>query len=253
MIDIHSHILFGIDDGSKDIENSVNMAREAQKNGITHICCTPHYLEPEYISNYIDNEKRLEALKERLKEENIDVELRLGNEIFVTENTLEDLKEKRAINLNESKYVLVEFPMVNELKCAEKIVDRLILKGYKVIIAHPERYKYVQDNPDYIIPYLNKGVIFQSNVGSVIGMYGEGSRVCINTLLKREMIQVLATDTHKTNSVYYKLDKISSKLKEKITEDYFKELTLTNPLNILNDDDNLIIRKYKKKKRFIFF
>lgn len=252
MIDIHSHILYGIDDGSKDIENSVNMAREAEASGITHICCTPHYLEPEYTSNWVDNEKRLEALKKRLKEEKIDVELRLGNEIFVTENTLEDLKEKRAIKLNESKYVLVEFPMVNELKCAEKIIDRLILKGYKVIIAHPERYKYVQNNPDYIIPYLDKGVIFQSNVGSVIGMYGEGARECINVLLKREMIQVLATDTHKTNSVYYKLDRISSKLKEKITEEYFEELTLTNPLNILNDED-LIVRKYKKKKRFIFF
>lgn len=252
MIDIHSHILYGIDDGSKDIENSVNMAKEAEKNGITHICCTPHYLEPEYTSNWKDNEKRLEALKKRLKEENIDVELRLGNEIFVTENTVEDLKEQRAIKLNESRYVLVEFPMVNELKCAEKIIDKLILKGYKVIIAHPERYKYVQANPDYIIPYLDKGVIFQSNVGSIIGMYGEGARVCLNTLLKREMIQVLATDTHKTNSVYYKLDKISSKLKEKITEEYFEELTLNNPLKILNDEE-FQVRKYKKKKRFIFF
>ena len=252
MIDIHSHILYGIDDGSKDIENSVNMAREAEKNGITHICCTPHYLEPEYISNYIDNEKRLDELKKRLKEENIDVELRLGNEIFITENTLEDLKEKRAINLNDTKYVLVEFPMVNELKCGEKIIDSLILKGFKVIIAHPERYKYVQENPDYIIPYLDKGVIFQSNVGSIIGMYGEGARVCLNSLLKRNMIQVLATDAHKTNSVYYKLDRISSKLKEKITEDYFEELTVLNPQKILNDE-KIVVRKYKKKKRFIFF
>lgn len=142
--------------------------------------------------------------------------------------------------------------MVNELKCAKKIIDTLILNGYKIIIAHPERYKYIQDNPDYMIPYLDKGVIFQGNMGSVLGMYGEGARVCINTLLKREMIQVLATDAHKTNSVYYKLDKISSKLKEKVTEEYFEELTLLNPQNILNDE-NLIVRKYKKKKRFIFF
>lgn len=252
MIDIHSHILYDIDDGSNDLETSVNMAKEAEKNGITHICCTPHYLEPEYISNWKENEIRLEKLKKRLKEENIDLELRLGNEIFITENTLENLKIGNAISLNESKYVLVEFPMVNELKCAEKIIDKLILHGNKVILAHPERYKYVQEDLEYLDKYIQKGVILQSNIGSVIGMYGESARICINELLKKEMIQILATDAHKTNSVYYKLDKISLKIKEKIAIDYYNELTLYNPQNILNDE-NIIVRKYKKKKRFIFF
>ena len=142
--------------------------------------------------------------------------------------------------------------MVTELKCAERIIDNLILRGHKVVLAHPERYKYVQANPDYIIPYLEKGVILQSNIGSVLGMYGDGARECINVLLKREMIQVLATDAHKTNSVYSKLDRMMSKMREKISEEYLEELTLINPLNILNDED-LVIRKYKKKKRFLFF
>ena len=252
MVDIHSHILYGIDDGSKNIEDSVNMVREAKKNGITHICCTPHYLEPNFISNYNDNFKRLNELKNRLKQENITMKLSLGNEIFITENTLEDLNEKKAINLNNSKYILVEFPMVNELKFAEKIIDNLIDMDYKIIVAHPERYTYVQKNQDYIIPYLNKGIIFQSNVGSIIGMYGEGAKNCLNDLLKRQMVQVLATDTHKTNSTYYKLDILTSKIKEKIPQDYFEELTIINPNKILNND-NVIVRKYKNKKRFIFF
>lgn len=252
MIDLHSHILYGVDDGSKELENSVLMAKEAFEGGYTHICCTPHFLEPDFVSNWEENEKRLEILKKRLKEENIDIELRLGNEIFLTENTIEDLKKNKALKLNESKYILVEFPMVNQLKCCETIIDRLILMGFKVIIAHPERYKYVQDNPDYLIPYLEKGVIFQSNIGSVIGMYGEGARVCINTLLKRNMIQALSTDAHRVNSVYKKIDRISNKMKEKISEDYFEELTVINPQKILNDED-IEIRKYKKKKKFIFF
>lgn len=252
MIDIHSHILYGIDDGSQELENSVKMAKEAYEGGFTHICCTPHYLEPDYISSWQENEKRLEILKQRLKEEKIDIELRLGNEIFISENTVENITEHITLKLNESRYVLIEFPMVNELKCSEKIIDRLLLKGLKVVIAHPERYKYVQTNCDYLIPYLEKGVIFQSNFGSIVGMYGDGARVCINELLKREMIQVLATDTHKTNSVYYKIGKYIMKLKEKISEEYLEELTLTNPLRILNDED-FEIRKFKKKKRFIFF
>lgn len=252
MIDLHSHILYGVDDGSKELENSVMMAKEAFEGGYTHICCTPHFLEPDFVSDWEDNEKRLEILKKRLKEENIDIELRLGNEIFLTENTIEDLQKNKALKLNESKYILVEFPMVNQLKCCEKIIDRLILMGYKVIIAHPERYKYVQENPDYLIPYLEKGVICQSNIGSVIGMYGEGARICINTLLKRNMIQALSTDAHRANSVYKKIEKISNKMKEKISEDYFEELTLINPQKILNDED-IEIRKYKKKKKFLFF
>lgn len=252
MIDIHSHILYGIDDGSRELENSVKMAKEAYDGGFTHICCTPHYLEPDYISSWQENEKRLEVLKQRLKEEKIDIELRLGNEIFINENTVYNITEHISLKLNESKYVLIEFPMVNELKCCDKIVDKLLLKGFKVIIAHPERYKYVQLNTDYLIPYLEKGVIFQSNFGSIMGMYGDGARFCINELLKRNMIQVLATDAHKTNSVYYKIDKYIEKIKEKISEEYLEELTLTNPLKILNDED-FEIRKFKKKKRFIFF
>lgn len=252
LIDLHSHILYGIDDGSKELENSVVMAREASESGITHICCTPHYLEPNFISNWEENEKRLEILQSRLKEENIDLELRLGNEIFITENTIDDITQNRALKLNESRYVLVEFPMVNELKCCDKIIDKLILMGLKVIIAHPERYKYVQENPDYLIPYLEKGVIFQSNIGSIIGMYGESAKQCINTLLKRNMIQALSTDAHKSNSVYKKIEKISEKMKEKISKEYFEELTLINPQKILNDED-IEIRKFKKKKKFIFF
>ena len=252
MIDIHSHILYGIDDGSKDIENSVNMAREAEKNGITHICCTPHYLEPEYTSNFDSNVKRIEKLNLRLKEENIDVELRLGNEIFLTENTVNDLSDNKCISLNDSKYVLVEFPMNSELKCADNFIEDLQNDGYKVIIAHPERYRYVQENPEYLIPYLNKGVYFQSNIGSIIGMYGESARICINELLKKNLIQVLATDAHKSNSVYFKLDKMIAKLSEKISKEYLEELTLLNPQFILNDEE-IIVREFKRKKKFLFF
>lgn len=252
MIDIHSHILYGVDDGSKDIETSVKMAKEAYEKGFTHICCTPHYLEPDYISSWQENEKKLEILNQRLKEEKIDIELRLGNEIFINENTIDNITNHSALKLNESKYVLVEFPMINELKCSDKIIDKLILKGFKVIIAHPERYKYVQQNSDYLIPYLEKGVIFQSNFGSIMGMYGDDARLCMNDLLKRNMIQILATDSHKANSVYYKIDKYIEKIGEKISKEYLEELVLTNPLKILNNED-FEIRKFKKKKRFIFF
>ena len=83
-------------------------------------------------------------------------------------------------------------------------------------------------------------------------MYGDGARICINTLLKRNMIQALSSDAHRVNSVYKKINRISSKMKEKISEDYFEELTVINPQRILNDED-VEIRKYKKKKKFLFF
>lgn len=252
MIDIHSHILFGVDDGSQTIENSIKMAKEAADNGYTHICCTPHFLEPEYISNWNDNEKRLDEFKEKLSAAGINIELRLGNEIFISESTLADYKEGKCISLNESKYVLVELPLINELRCGSSIIDQLILNGKKVILAHPERYKYVQNNLKFVEKMIEKGVIIQCNVGSVAGMYGEGARKCFNELLKREMVHILASDAHKTKSVYYKVDRYIEKIKEKVSPDYLEEMILTNPTYVLNDQ-KFEVREYKKKKRFLFF
>ena len=93
MIDLHCHIIFGTDDGAKELENSINILREAYEAGFTKICCTPHYIVPQYVKTKSENLEKLNIIKEKLKEENIDIELYLGNEIYVTNNMKELIEE----------------------------------------------------------------------------------------------------------------------------------------------------------------
>ena len=112
MIDIHSHIMYGIDDGSKNIETSLEILKDAYNNGVTDIFLTPHYVEDSrYNTNNNDKEEILNTLKEKLKEENVNINLYIGNEIFINENISKYIDNKEIASLNNSNYLLIELPM----------------------------------------------------------------------------------------------------------------------------------------------
>ena len=138
MIDIHSHLLYGVDDGAKTIDESVDIIRNLYKNGITDIILTPHYIEySSYNSNKKSNLEKLDSLKKKLKEEGINVNLYLGNEIYINNNILSLLKKGEISSLNDSKYLLIELPMSGKYDNYVEIFKELIENGYKVILAHP--------------------------------------------------------------------------------------------------------------------
>lgn len=238
-IDIHSHILYGIDDGSKSIEESINIIKEHIKMGFTDIVVTPHYIEnSKYETNNIDKENILKTLKQELKKQNININLYLGNEVFVNNNLEELLKKKEIATINNSKYLLIEFPMNEKPKDINNIIYELKIKGIIPIIAHPERYDYVEKNPNLVLEWIEEGALLQSNYGSIIGVYGSGPQKTIKKLLKKDLIEFLATDIHyPNNKIYLNMDKIRKKLKKLITEERFIELTNTNPKNIIENKE----------------
>ena len=238
-IDIHSHILYGIDDGSKSIEESINIIKEHIKMGFTDIVVTPHYIEnSKYETNNIDKENILKTLKQELKKQNININLYLGNEVFVNNNLEELLKKKEISTINNSKYLLIEFPMNEKPKDINNIIYELKIKGIIPIIAHPERYDYVEKNPNLVLEWIEEGALLQSNYGSIIGVYGSGPQKTIKKLLKKDLIEFLATDIHyPNNKIYLNMDKIRKKLKKLITEERFIELTNTNPKKIIENKE----------------
>ena len=238
-IDIHSHILYGIDDGSKSIEESINIIKEHIKMGFTDIMVTPHYIEnSKYETNNIDKENILKTLKQELKKQNININLYLGNEVFVNNNLEELLKKKEIATINNSKYLLIEFPMNEKPKDINNIIYELKIKGIIPIIAHPERYDYVKKNPNLVLEWIEEGALLQSNYGSIIGVYGSGPQKTIKKLLKKDLIEFLATDIHyPNNKIYLNMDKIRKKLKKLITEERFIELTNTNPKKIIENKE----------------
>lgn len=238
-IDIHSHILYGIDDGSKSIEESINIIKEHIKMGFTDIVVTPHYIEnSKYETNNIDKENILKTLKQELKKQNININLYLGNEVFVNNNLEELLKKKEIATINNSKYLLIEFPMNEKPKDINNIIYELKIKGIIPIIAHPERYDYVEKNPNLVLEWIEEGALLQSNYGSIIGVYGSGPQKTIKKLLKKDLIEFLATDIHyPNNKIYLNMDKIRKKIKKLITEERFIELTNTNPKKIIENKE----------------
>lgn len=225
MIDLHCHLIYDTDDGAYDIDNSINMIKEAVNAGFNKICCTPHFMEPQYIKNKEENLEKIELIKKRLKEENINIELFLGNEIYITDNISELINIGKVSTIADTKFVLIEFPMNFKSIICENEIDNLISNGYEIILAHPERYSYVQKDIEYLDKFIERGVYLQGNYESLLGKYGHNTKKILIKLLKQKKIDLLCTDNHKENSTYTKMDKIVKVLKKYVKDDYFKEIT----------------------------
>lgn len=237
-IDIHSHILYGIDDGSKTIEESIEIIKQHIEMGFNEIVVTPHYIEnSDYITNNENKNKILKELEKEIKNQNLDIKLYLGNEVFINNNIEELLKNNEISTINDSNYLLIELPLHNKIKNATDIIYELKIKGITPIIAHPERYEFVQKNPDSVLELIEEGAILQANYGSIVGVYGEHAKKTIKKLLKKNTISILATDIHfPNNEIYKNIETIKKKLNKIIGEEKLKELMIANPKKIINNE-----------------
>ena len=235
MIDIHTHILPNIDDGARSIEETFNLIKEAKSVGFEAIVSTSHYMEGYYETDAPEREVWVNAIYENLKAKNIDVELYLGNEIYMSENMIKLLEEGKASTINDTSYVLFEMPLNAEpLNLYDSIYEMM---QYKIvpILAHPERYTFVQKEPELIYDLIQKGVLMQANYGSIAGQYGEKAKIIVKKFFENNMIHMLGSDVHRQNTVYPKIPEILSELSELIGEEKLKELTTTNPRLVLHN------------------
>lgn len=233
MIDFHSHILPAIDDGSKSIEDSIQILREAREAGFSKIISTSHYLEGYYE---VEEEERKRLIQE-LRNEDIGLELYVGSEIYITENMIDLLKGKKASSINNSKYVLFEIPMNNKTMLTKEIIYRLIENGYVPVLAHPERYSFIQQNSEELEELVDMGALCQSNYGSIIGLYGKKTEKTVKKLLKNNLIHFFGSDVHRQEQIYNKIPKAIKKIKKIISEDKFIELSEINPQKVLNNEE----------------
>lgn len=233
MIDIHSHILYGIDDGSSSKEESIELLKKQQELGVTGIILTPHYIENTKYSADIAKKKKL--IKELERE--TEINLYIGNEVYFSDKTIELFKSGKISTLNNSRYLLIELPMNNKIKDLDELLFDLMLNNVIPVIAHPERYSYVQDNIKYLDQLKEMGVLFQSNYGSLIGKYGKRCEKTVKKLLKKKYITFMGTDIHHINHSI-DLEKARKVLKKVVKkEDIIDDLVKNNIQKVIDNQD----------------
>lgn len=237
MIDFHSHIVYDVDDGSETIEKSINILKKAKKAGFKSIILTPHYMEDYYECNREQIQDKIKELNRICSEENIDINLYQANEIYITNDMVELLQENMATTINDSRYVLFELPMNNEPPNLLEAIYSLLENGKVPIIAHPERYTYVQKDPNKLLELIENGVLFQTNYGSIIGQYGKDSQKTAKLLIENNFIHFLGSDVHKSGHIYENINEIKKQLRKTITEEKIQELINDNAEKVLRNEE----------------
>ncbi len=235
MIDFHTHILPNIDDGARNIEETISLVKEAQKAGFEAIISTSHYMEGYYETNVPEREVWINLIYEKLQEKNIKMKFYLANEIYLSENIVSLLEEGKASTINDTSYILFEMPLNIEPLNLYNIVYDMIQHKLVPILAHPERYSFVQQSPEIVTELIEKGVLMQANYASILGYYGKRAQVIVKKLLKNDMIHFLGSDVHRPNTIYPRMAQILTQLKQIIGEEKLEELTTINPKLVLRN------------------
>ncbi len=226
MIDIHHHLLFGLDDGPSDIEISVAMAEMSQQNGVTHIVCTPHSSEHFKFDPEL-NLERLQMLRQRLSDR---ISLTLGCDFHLMFDNIEDAVANPAkYSINGKNYLLVEFPDHSISQNMKEIFFRLTMAGLTSIITHPERNPVLARHPEKMADWLRAGCYIQITAASLTGRFGKIAQRVSHELLRRNWVNFIATDAHDLTSRPPMLRDAYKLVSEKYGVETADRLCLHNP------------------------
>jgi protein-tyrosine phosphatase len=201
-LDIHSHLIPGIDDGAKSLDESVVLIKHIMNMGFTEIITTPHVMSGNYPNTQQDILDGLASLQYCLKEKSIQIPISAAAEYFLDEEFLELLESEPLLTL-PNNHLLVEVSQMAAFDGLNDYLFRIQVKGYKTILAHPERYIYYHNNYEVYETLKDKGVLFQVNILSLLGYYGKHIKQISLQLLKDNMVELLGTDIHHTRHTKY--------------------------------------------------
>lgn len=200
MIDIHAHIIPGVDDGPETIEEAVRMLEDAAEQGITHIYATSHAKSPQYDVSVEQIKSGVALLREAVEANDIKINILHGQEIRIHPKLLEDLVEGKALPLGDSQYVLVEFPTREIPDYAETVFEKMLSNNYVPIIAHPEKNRPLMDKPELLYKFVKQGCLSQVTTGSLAGHFGSKIKDTALSFIRHQLVHCIGSDVHNLTS-----------------------------------------------------
>lgn len=233
-IDIHTHILPEMDDGSKSWDETLKMCRMAVEDGIKRIVVTPHIRYGNYWFEENEISGKADELRSRLKENNIPLDVTTGADVHLSPETL-PLIEQGTYSINPGrKYVLIEIPDDYIPQKIEEMIFNLLIKGISPILSHPERNHEIQQNPQKLFELVGKGLFSQVTALSITGGFGKEVQKAAEVLINHNLVHFIASDAHSMDWRRPVLSEAVNKASQYAGEEYIEEMVRANPEAVVN-------------------
>lgn len=248
MVDIHAHILPGVDDGPVNWEESIALLHQAKEEGIEKVIVTPHANHFQY---YVEKEiilQQFAKLQEKTYKENIDIEIYVGQEIHLQSNIVERLENEEFLTLANSKYVLIELPSSGVPNNVGTILQQIVSLGYIPIIAHPERNRGIAERPELLERMIMNGALAQITAGSIVGHFGKNVQKLSMQLIEANLIHLYGSDVHNSKTRPFLFEKgIDYLERQKLA--YMADILLENNTKVLMNKPCFLMEPEQIKRK----
>jgi len=252
MIDLHSHLLPNIDDGSKSLRASLRMANEAVENGIEAALMTPHHMNGHYINHKADVIQLTSQFQDQLDKENIPLQVFPSQEVRINGGLLEALDNDDILFADDSnRYLLLEFPDDDVPTYSENMIFKIMQRGISIQIAHPERNTKIMSDPDILYSLIEKGAIAQVTASSYVGSFGKKVQKFGESIIEHNLAHVFVSDAHDLPNRDYEMRQALDKLRSHLGREY-QQLFEKNAEAILdgNNVEKLVPEPIVKRRFF---
>ncbi len=254
MIDLHCHILPGVDDGAENIEASIAMAEQAVSQGITHILCTPHHNNGKYTNPKSEVISLVASLQAELDKRKLPLTVLEGQEVRITGDLIEDIRNDKILFTDlEDTYILIEFPTMEVPSYTEQVFFELLQLGKVPVIVHPERNAHFRKDPNNLIPFLEMGCLAQLTAPSYVGVFGKDIQKTAKIMVEHNLVQMVASDAHGVNKRAFYMKKVYNQIENDCGFDKVSQMIQVSRDLINGEQVNFPEFKLVKKKKFRLF